>query len=350
MKTVSIWRRLAAAILAGIAVFNLVTMLQELLPLPDEIWTSGPLKYLPLALLAAITVSIIYCLRHRETHPWAEAIIRYWLAFSICTYGFAKIFHTQFSSPFHINDITVGNLNGFNLTWIYFGHSYTFAVIIAAVQISGAIGLLFRRTVPLAAIILLPVMVNIVLINVFYHIAPGAFINSVIFTLALLYLLTPYLKPLFTVLLVKRSSSGAAYSLLKYSLRILTIVSSFLLIFRFSTSMHNEIAGKWRVEQLIRDNDTITPAAILNWKNIYIETSGDIAFCSNPHLFDESRTMWGKYRYQERPKKLYVLFETGYSSPDTVVVSVRRPDPNKMEWKMVFQQHALLVHLSKSLR
>jgi hypothetical protein len=321
--------------------------LQELLPVPGKIWTSAPLKYLPLVLLIVVIPIIIYWILRSAAHAWADAIIRYGLAFSICTYGFAKIFHTQFSSPYHINDMTVGSLSGFNLTWIYFGYSYTFAVIIAVVQIAGAVGLLFRRTVPLAAFILLPVMVNIVLINVFYHIAPGAFVNSIIFTLALLYLLAPHIKPLLSVLLVKKSSSKTVRPLLKYSLRILTIAASFLLVFRFTSSMHNEIAGKWNVDRLIRDNDTIAPPPIVNWKNIYIEMDGDIAFCSNPYVFESSQTMWAKYEYKEKQQQLRLLFEPGYSSPDTIVVSIYQPKPNIMEWKMAFQKHALFLHLSK---
>jgi hypothetical protein len=165
-----------------------------------------------------------------------------------------------------------------------------------------------------------------------------------------LYLLAPYVKPLFSVLLVKKPSTKIVRPLLKYSLRILTLAASFLLIFRFTSSMHNEIAGKWRVDQLIRDSDTIATPAIMNWKNIYIENYGDIAFCSNRYVFDESETMWAKYRYEEKTEQLHLLFEPGYSSPDTILVTIRQPDPNKMEWNMIFQHHRLLLHLSKSLR
>jgi len=42
--------------------------------------------------------------------------------------------------------------------------------------------------------ILLPVMVNIVLINIFYKITIGAFFNSVIYLLALVFLLMLHVK------------------------------------------------------------------------------------------------------------------------------------------------------------
>lgn len=122
-------------------------------------------------------------------HGWFRGIIRYWLAFSISAYGFAKIMKTQFDNPHYRDDMVIGQLSGFQLTWNYFGHSYTLAVIIGLCQIFGSILLLFRKTELLGTLILLPVMINIFLINFFFDIPTAAFINSIIYTLALLYLL-----------------------------------------------------------------------------------------------------------------------------------------------------------------
>jgi hypothetical protein len=47
-------------------------------------------------------------------------------------YGFAKILKTQFAVSYLRNDTPAGQLNGFELTWNYFGHSYWLAVIIAS--------------------------------------------------------------------------------------------------------------------------------------------------------------------------------------------------------------------------
>jgi hypothetical protein len=127
-------------------------------------------------------------------------MLRYWLALEIATYGFAKILKTQFARSYIRENTPVVQLNGFELTWNYFAHSYPLAVIIGLLQIGGAILLLFRRTTLFGVVILLPIMLNIVLINLFYHIAAGAFMNSVLFTLGLLYLL-----------LLRRSALRSAY-------------------------------------------------------------------------------------------------------------------------------------------
>jgi len=110
-----------------------------------------------------------------KLHAWLRGILRYWLAFEIATYGFAKVFKTQFAVSFLRDDTPVGRLSGFELTWNYYGHSYALSIIIASMQIGGSILLLFRHTTLLGVVILLPVLINIFLIDFFYQIAFGRF-------------------------------------------------------------------------------------------------------------------------------------------------------------------------------
>ena len=117
-------------------------------------------------------------------HAWLQGIIRSWLALSISTYGFAKILKTQFQTADYRLDMPLSSFDGMSLTWYYFGCSYPLAVIIALFQIGGSIFLLYRRTTFPGAMILLPVMFNIVLINIFYKITTGALFNSVVYLLA----------------------------------------------------------------------------------------------------------------------------------------------------------------------
>src|ERR1700722_8642543 len=173
-----------------IAVLNLCFTLSRLLPvnLQRSIFSWFFVLQIYSSVAVAVVTSIIWqnIEKRRQAgsagvHAWAIGILRYWLAFMISVYGFAKILKTQFAQLLTRNDTPVGHLSGFQLTWNYFGHSYTFAVIIALLQIGGSILLLFRRTTLLGAVVLLPVMVNIVLINLFYNIDPGAFLNSILF-------------------------------------------------------------------------------------------------------------------------------------------------------------------------
>lgn len=122
-------------------------------------------------------------------HAWLLGIIRYWLAVEIFDYAFAKILGTQFAPSYFKGESTWNSLSGLDLTWNYFSYSYTMAVIIGMIQIAGSALLLFRRTILPGVILLLPVMVNIVLIDIFYSIPYGALANAILFTLGLFYLL-----------------------------------------------------------------------------------------------------------------------------------------------------------------
>ena len=61
----------------------------------------------------------------------------------------------------------VGSLNGYQLTWFYRGYSRIYASILGMTQVGGATLLLFRKTTLLGAVLMLPVMANILLINIF---------------------------------------------------------------------------------------------------------------------------------------------------------------------------------------
>jgi hypothetical protein len=56
----------------------------------------------------------------------------------------------------------------------YYSHSHAYALILGLIQLGGGALLLFRKTALLGAALMLPVMTNIVMINVFFHIAWGA--------------------------------------------------------------------------------------------------------------------------------------------------------------------------------
>lgn len=348
MENSSRSRRFFTGLLSGLAVISGALTLTEVFRFSVYGWDPIVLRLIPLLSIIIIAAFIISSLRWRRLHIWLEAFIRLWLAFELCVYGFAKIFHTQFTLPFHVRDMTVDSLTGFNLTWTYFGYSYVFAVIIAMVQIAGAVCLLFRRTILLGAVILLPMMVNIVLINIFYEIAGGAFLNSILFTTALIYLITPQLVRLLRVLFQTTQSDLLLILPVKTVLRIAIIALPFFVVYRLSPDQSSDIAGKWKVERLVREhNDTIARAEIFNWKNIYIEDSGDIGFCANPYLYDENLTIWGRYRYHREQRQLHILFGPGYSEPDSILVNIKSINSQQMEWTFEFQKHPIVLHVTK---
>lgn len=95
-----------------------------------------------------------------------EALLRYFLGFSLLTYGLTKIFQTQFVLlPFAAWQLPLERLGGDHLTWAFLGKTSWFQVLLGFFEFIPAILVLFRRTVLLGAILLLPMTLNVLLIN-----------------------------------------------------------------------------------------------------------------------------------------------------------------------------------------
>src|SRR5512136_2018897 len=104
--------------------------------------------------------------------------LRYLSAFLLFTYGSSKLLGRQFTLPPEVASRPVGSLTGYQLAWFYYSYSHVYAVILGLIQLAGATLLLFRKTALLGAALMLPVMTNILMINVFFSIALGALCTS----------------------------------------------------------------------------------------------------------------------------------------------------------------------------
>jgi hypothetical protein len=123
-----------------------------------------------------------------STDPYPRYLdwLRYLSAFLLFTYGTSKLLGRQFSLPPEIALRPVGSLSGYQLAWFYYSYSHTYAVILGLIQLAGGTLLLFRRTGLLGAALTLPVMTNILMINVFFFIAWGAIGTSTFILAAML--------------------------------------------------------------------------------------------------------------------------------------------------------------------
>jgi hypothetical protein len=115
-----------------------------------------------------------------STAPYPKYLdwLRYLSAFLLFTYGSSKLLGRQFTLPPEIALRPVGSLNGYQLAWFYYSYSHTYALILGLIQLAGGALLLFRKTALLGAALMLPVMTNILMINVFFSIAWGAMCTS----------------------------------------------------------------------------------------------------------------------------------------------------------------------------
>lgn len=358
MQRSSGFSKIVEPIFAVIALFNLLEMSTPLLPL--SLFSSISryfLVYIAFSLVLAICFALLYGVKWirksdrvntTRRHAWMRALIRYWLAYCISFYGFAKVFRTQFAYLYTRADTPVGALNGFQLTWNYFAHSYALALVIAGLQIGGSMLLLWRRTALLGIAILAPVMINIMLINVFYHIDIGAFINSLFYTAALLYLLLLHWKELvalFLPVITERPAIGSVF--LRHFLKALAIaVPAIMIIKVVRQNPISPLAGKWRVEHLVYNRDTVKANAwevnAKAWTTVYIEEHGALALCANPYIYDNQRADLVPFEYDSSLHRLRLT-----DGSDSLVVTVNGYDGAHMRWDGLYGSDTVMLQLSR---
>lgn len=286
---------------------------------------------------------------------WLTTILRYWLALYIATFGFEKLFDVNFAHSYHIEDALVSTLTGQELTWNYFGYSYYLTVIIGLLQIVGSILLLFRRTTLLGVITLLPVQLNILLINLFYGIGPLTTFISIIMVFGLTYLSLERKEEIIDFFKRYRSTLPAiGTETVRYSVRILCIVIPFLFVYYYSYDVRKsqKYFGKWRVEKMVRNGEIVSEKAwekdTLAWKVIYFEERGKLLFCPNPTLYVDSTSLFMKYVYDNNRNSLKVLsYEVNPKKPDTIPVQVSKFKDSVMEWNMIFNKDTIQMELKK---
>jgi hypothetical protein len=177
------------------------------------------------------------------------AIVRYLTAFVVLVYGFAKVNGSQFTILDSELDKPMGQVSGFWLTWYYFGYSKFYGNFVAFAQIAGAVLLTFRRTTLLGACVLAPIFANIVLIDVFYGVDPGATLVAVVLLVVLLGLLSGHFKELIELFWTRRAS-GSSWAALQWALRIgmVGVAAGFTYwVANYNNRAPSPIDGAWEV-------------------------------------------------------------------------------------------------------
>ena len=318
----------------------------------------------PLLAIFCLLFALIYpFLWHRQEskgkadsllrHAWLTGIIRYWLAVEIFNYGFAKILGSQFDHSYYRSESLWNSLSGPDLTWNFYSYSYSISIIIAGIQIAGSALLLFRRTALFGVILLLPVMVNIVLIDIFYSLPGGALLNATLFTLGLSYLLLLQWSAVKEFFKSSRSTlPPVRLGAIKILLRILMAVYAFGFIYYVTkTKAPQTLTGKWRVDLLVRNKDTAKAndwmKDSLSWKNIYLEDYGRATFSPNPYLVETERSTTGNYKYTASKQVIQFIMNSSPSARDTLYAAVTMSATGHMQWKIVRDEDSLLLILTK---
>jgi uncharacterized membrane protein YphA (DoxX/SURF4 family) len=126
-----------------------------------------------LGAIATILWSVVD--RKRQSYPrlaaGAHVALRYVLGFAMLSYGFSKILRMQFSdlTPYDL-EMRVGDTSPMGMVWRFMGYSAPYTIFAGLAEAIGGAMLLWRRTATIGALVLIPVMTNVVLLNFCYDV------------------------------------------------------------------------------------------------------------------------------------------------------------------------------------
>lgn len=256
MEKISFIKKLITCTLAGFVVGAFVfrqgvTFLRSWLPMPA----------LSLIEIAAVVISVIYALvwGYRKTErpgtlAFWQGLIRYGVAYDLASFGWEKIFHLQLGVILSWKDRLYGGFQPSELFWSFYGYSYLFGCIIASLQIIGAMLLLFGRTRLVGVFILLPVLANILLMDIVYQIGGSVVVHASIMMSGVLYLLFMDFDRLkaFFFAAANQLPSLHLSKYLKIAIRLSIIYIPLMLIaLHGSFDKYPQLTGKYAVKQLL---------------------------------------------------------------------------------------------------
>lgn len=210
----------------------------------------------------------------KNIFPLFIVYLRYYLAFTLFTYGFAKVFYLQFSelSLFQLTQ-EFGNSSPMGLLWRFMGYSEPYSIFTGLVEVLVGGLLLFRKTKILGACLSFVVMIQVFMLNMSFDVPVKLYsFHLILITLIILY---PNLGKLMDFLI--KSKQPKPFKLQPYFKRqshnrVLQLLKSILII---SVLLHlitddiakrenygkraktNALYGIYEVEVFILNNDTM---------------------------------------------------------------------------------------------
>ena len=145
---------------------------------------------------------------YRALHGWLRLLVRYTLAFTLFSYGFAKVFPLQFvPTTFARLMEPYGSFSPMGVLWSFMGASVPYIIFSGAAEVTGGLLLLFRRTTSLGALVSFAVLSNVVALNYFYDVPVKLYSTNLL--LMAVFLLVPDLGRLIDVLILNRVAAPA---------------------------------------------------------------------------------------------------------------------------------------------
>jgi hypothetical protein len=243
--------------------------------------------------IAAVAAAIwTYVDRRRPGARWVETalhvLLRYAIALGIASYALAKIVPMQFGelSPASL-ETRVGELTPSSIAWRFMEYSRVYSTFAGVAELAIVLLVSFRRTTTLGALICLPVMTNVALMNLCFGIPVKLFSMMMVVSAAVLVLYDaralasvlalrppPAPRPLIPVLASRRLYlAGWAVKLVLLGG---VLVSSTVDSLRYVRDLERSpLHGAWDVHSFVKGGrELVTTADPARWRRLIVSRRG----------------------------------------------------------------------------
>jgi hypothetical protein len=287
------------------------------------------------ALIAAIIWSVTD--RKRKSYDkllyWLMVYVRYYLAFTMMSYGFYKIIKTQFPFPFYNLTETYSESSPMGLLWNFMGYSTAYNMFTGIAEALAGFLLLFRKTTTFGAILSITVLANIVALNFCFDVPVKLYSSNLL--LMAIFILIPdawrltnfffrnkavpavNIQPKFN-----KRSMKITWLCVKFLVIVLAVFSIISQVWSGYTSygdkavQKNPFFGIYNVEKFVRNNDTLQPLATdtSQWKMLNISFAQYVVI---KMMNDSTKGLYFKADTLKKTVELNSYSDTAYKSTFT---------------------------------
>ena len=182
---------------------------------------------------------------YRRLSAWLRLVVRYTLALTLFSYGFAKVFPLQFQPPRFAKLMEpYGEFTPMGVLWSFMGASLPYTIYSGAAEVLGGLLLLFRRTTTLGAIVSAAVMCNVMALNYMYDV-PVKLYSTNLFCMAV-FLLAPEARRLTDVLILNRAAAPSDVAQVDFTRRWARIAARSLWVLFVGFVLYRQVHGGWQ--------------------------------------------------------------------------------------------------------
>ncbi len=319
-----------------------------------------------LSLAAAVTAVWSLLDRKRLSYPrlfqGLRIYVRFYLAFTMASYGAIKVIQSQFPSPTLDRLIQpFGDASPMGLVWTFMGASAAYNFFAGAGEMIGGLLLTTRRTTLLGALVTIGVMSNVAALNFCYDVPVKLF--SAHLLLMAFFLVAPDLRRLIDLLVLRRAVAPVEYHpfLARWPrvrigalvLRTLVVVAMTGVLLKAAQegrekygdlSPRSPLYGIWNVEELETDGKPRPPVLTDagRWRRVVFDYPKMISV----QLMNDNRQRYG-LNLDEEKKTLTVMSrrdDTKWSSD----LAYSQPEPGVLTLEGTFEGKKIRAKLRRA--